>query len=279
MEYEEGLQQGFLTSSSGFSYTIHEKVKKVDMRLVEHGGRARFGMNGGYMIGPKEVVFQVLEEFAEGIRDEHGCELNTRKCKMYSMEEDKCKEARREGHIPDSLQHIEEGIYINESGDAVRGIMILNVPLGDSRYVEAVLRQKAREVGQVTRQYVEDLEEKNPQELCTMLQLSMHHKITYWLRTCTSEETDEMAEHVDCCIMEAIHAATGVDSGLESATKERLRLPARMKGRGIKKAAYTTRRPTFSRSSIGRASEMHRHEGRKWGGNAEVLLGAAHGGD
>ena len=60
---------------------------------------------------------------------------------MYIMEEDKCKGARREGHIPNNLQRIEEGIYINESaGDASRGIMIFNVPVGDSKYVEAILR-------------------------------------------------------------------------------------------------------------------------------------------
>ena len=97
-----------------------------------------------------------------GIKEDHGCELNTRKCKMYSMEENICSEARREGHIPESLQHIEEGIYVNKSGDRLEGIVIFNVPVGDNRYVEAVLRQKAREVGQITRQYVEDLEEKYP---------------------------------------------------------------------------------------------------------------------
>ena len=60
MEYEEGLQHGYPTSSSGFSYTIHEKVKEADIRLVEHGGCARIGMDDGYMMGPKEVVFHVL---------------------------------------------------------------------------------------------------------------------------------------------------------------------------------------------------------------------------
>ncbi len=44
MEYKEGLQQGSPTSSSGFSYTIHDKVKRADKRLVEYGGCARFGM-------------------------------------------------------------------------------------------------------------------------------------------------------------------------------------------------------------------------------------------
>ena len=149
MECQEGLQQGFLTSSSGFSYTINKKVKRADRRLVEYSGCARFGMDDGYMMGPKEIVFHVLGEFAEGIKLDHGCELNTRKSKMYNMGDDRCSEARREGHIPDSMQHIEEGIYVNESGETLRGIMIFNVPVNDSKYVEAILRQKAREVGQV----------------------------------------------------------------------------------------------------------------------------------
>ena len=68
MEYQEGLRQGSPTLSSGFSYTIHEKVKRADKRLVEYGG---FGMDDIYMMGPMDVVFQVLEEFATGIKEGH----------------------------------------------------------------------------------------------------------------------------------------------------------------------------------------------------------------
>jgi hypothetical protein len=60
MEYSEGLVHGSSTSSSGFSYTIHEDVKRAISRLVECGGCARFGMDDGYIFGPKEVVFEVL---------------------------------------------------------------------------------------------------------------------------------------------------------------------------------------------------------------------------
>ena len=80
VEYMQGLVQGGPTSSSGFSSTIHYKVKEADIRLAECGGCARFGMENGYLIGPKEVIFDVLAEFAEGIRRDHGCALNTRKC-------------------------------------------------------------------------------------------------------------------------------------------------------------------------------------------------------
>ena len=53
-----------------------------------------------------------------------------------------------------------------------------------------------------------------------------------------------MAGHVDCCIMEAVQAATGVDFDTEVMAKERLRLPARMKGGGIKRTTDNTY-PTF----------------------------------
>ena len=53
-----------------------------------------------------------------------------------------------------------------------------------------------------------------------------------------------MVAHVDCCIMEAVHATTGVDFDTEDATRKRLRHPARMKGGGMKRSS-DTRYPAF----------------------------------
>ena len=80
MENHEGLVQGSPISSSGFSFTIHNRVKEADRQLARTGGCARFGTDDGYMIGPKEVVFNVLAEFAAGIKVDCGCELNVHKC-------------------------------------------------------------------------------------------------------------------------------------------------------------------------------------------------------
>ena len=44
--------------------------------------------------------------------------------------------------------------------------------------------------------------------------------------------------------MEAVHAATGVDFDGEEAARERLRIPAKMKGGGIRRATET-RYPAF----------------------------------
>ncbi len=123
-------------------------------------------------------------------------------------------------------------MHINESGDSLRGVPIFNVPLGEEGYVRAKLAEKARQVQVTTEAYVQDLGDEYPQELWAMLQFSLQHRVTYWLRTCTPEETEDMAAHVDCCIMEAVQAATGVDFDTDVMAKERLRLPARMKGGG-----------------------------------------------
>ncbi len=36
-------------------------------------------MDDGYLVGPPEVVFRVLAEFAVGLKEECGCELNLKK--------------------------------------------------------------------------------------------------------------------------------------------------------------------------------------------------------
>ncbi len=91
---------------------------------------------------------------------------------------------------------------------------------------------------------MQDLGDEYPQELWTMLQFSLQHRVTYWLRTCTPEETEEMAATVDCCIMEAVQVATGVNFDTTDMARERLRLPARMKGGGIRRTT-DTRYPAF----------------------------------
>ena len=99
------------------------------MQLVELGGCARFRMDDGYMIGPPEMVYKVLAEFAARIKEECGCELNISKCKMFNNEEGACEAARRAGYIPEELLHLQEGVHINESRDRLRGVTIFNVPM------------------------------------------------------------------------------------------------------------------------------------------------------
>jgi uncharacterized protein YeaO (DUF488 family) len=89
--------------------------------------------------------------------------------------------------------------------------------------VEAGLKKNAKEVARITRRYAEDLEEEHPQEMWALLHYSMQHRVTYWLRTCAPEETKDMAELVDAAIMEAVHAASGIDFDAGAVARDRLR--------------------------------------------------------
>jgi hypothetical protein len=57
------------SSSPAFAFTIQPWVRIVDRRLAKVGGHARFGMDDGYLVGPREIIFEVLEEFAKGIKE------------------------------------------------------------------------------------------------------------------------------------------------------------------------------------------------------------------
>ncbi len=107
-------------------------------------------MDDGYLVGPREVIFDVLAEFANWPRDECGCNLNVKRCKMQCDEEEACEEARREGLIPNELRHLEKGCIINNAREKMRGINVFNVPVGEEGYVETILTEKARNVEGVT---------------------------------------------------------------------------------------------------------------------------------
>jgi hypothetical protein len=71
-------------------------------------------MEDGYIVGPREVVFKVLAEFAEGIKQGTGCELVPKKCRMYSLDPIAWQDCKHKNLIQEELRLIEEGIYVNE---------------------------------------------------------------------------------------------------------------------------------------------------------------------
>jgi hypothetical protein len=97
---------------------------------------------------------------------------------MFSKEEGVCEAARAAGYIPEELMHLQEGVHISESGDMLRGLTVFNVPVGEKRFVQLKLREKAAHVVKTTEAYVRDLGDEYPHELCTMLQFSLQHRIT-----------------------------------------------------------------------------------------------------
>ena len=101
------------------------------------------------------------------------------KCKVCSLDEDTWGDCQRKQLIPDEISDIQEGIFVNEEGDRLRGVTIFNVSIGEGRYVEAVLKKKAKEVAAITIPYAEDLEEEFPKELWALLYYSLQQRVPY----------------------------------------------------------------------------------------------------
>jgi hypothetical protein len=57
---------------------------------------------------------------------------------------------------------MQKGVYVTEDGNIPRGIQIFNAPLGEEKYVKARLREKAKQVKQITEAYVHDLGDEFP---------------------------------------------------------------------------------------------------------------------
>jgi hypothetical protein len=67
---DDGLQPGSPSSSLAFAFTIQPWVRTTSRRLAEVGDCARFGTDDGYLVGPRESIIKVLEDFTKGIREE-----------------------------------------------------------------------------------------------------------------------------------------------------------------------------------------------------------------
>jgi hypothetical protein len=85
------------------------------------------------------------------------------------LDEDAWGDCQWKQQIPDELNDIQEGIFVTEERERLRDATIFNIPIGEERYVEAVLKKKAKEVAAITRQYAEDLEEEHPHEVWALL--------------------------------------------------------------------------------------------------------------
>jgi hypothetical protein len=80
---KDALNKGSPSSSSRFSWSIHGRVRQANEQLEVYGGCARFGMDDGYMVGPRDVIFTILKEFAEGAKADTECQLVPEKWKLY----------------------------------------------------------------------------------------------------------------------------------------------------------------------------------------------------
>ncbi len=140
---DEGLLQGGPPSLAEFSFTIHPAVVKTDARLADEGGCARFGMDDGYFVGPRDIVFTILRDFADRIREETGGHLVPSKCKSYNPDFTATTDIGERSLLPEKLGDITEGRCYTTNGETYKRIMVFNAPIGEPEFVTEVLKDWA----------------------------------------------------------------------------------------------------------------------------------------
>ena len=127
----------------------------------------------------------------------------------------------------------------------VQGFLCYGVPIGQPRFVEGALHAKAQAVVDSIDRAVAALQTPSRQSLATVLRLSCSHEFDYWLALSYPSDIEGPAAMVDAAMWRAAAAAYGGTSAgrtvtcsepfsEESVVQQRLRLPMRLKGLGLR---------------------------------------------
>ena len=84
-EAGEGLTQGDPEASAWFCIGWQDEVEEQDAVVSMVGGTARFGNDDGYVLGPREIVFPALLEFARRVRERCLLHLQLEKTEVFLL--------------------------------------------------------------------------------------------------------------------------------------------------------------------------------------------------
>ena len=85
-EAHEGTTQGDPESGPYFNVAIHKYVRIADSELAKVGGISRFGWDDGYLCGPPDNVYAILESFSSNVHEHCGLVLQWTKTEVLCMD-------------------------------------------------------------------------------------------------------------------------------------------------------------------------------------------------
>ena len=185
-ESHEGTTQGDPESGPYFNVAIQKYVKIADNELGRVGGIARFEWDDGYLCGPPNDVYPILDTFSTSVQEHCGLELQRSKTEVYGMDE-----AISVSSLGDLVR---AGITVDGSWEP--GFLCYGVPIGSDKYVTHMLGAKMDEIEEQAEQVLNVLIEEK-QALWSVLRSSLSHKLDYWLTLCYPSHVKEAAERMD----------------------------------------------------------------------------------
>ena len=196
----EGTAQGDPLSAPYFNVAWQKYVRILNSTLAEHGGMAKFGMDDGYAIGPPDVVFPAIEQFAADVQGQCLLVWEKTKTEVFSWD----------GIVP-----LNATAGLTRAGTTINGVfepgfLCYGVPVGTDIYVEHMLHEKLTEIARIAKNTCDILDEER-QALWTVLRLSLSQQLDYWLQLCYPSNIKSAAERMDDILWKVLETAAFSD--------------------------------------------------------------------
>ena len=232
---EEGTGQGQPHSSLAFCTCIQPELRALSKELEPFDGGAKAIMDDVYVFGPAAQVFPAIERFVSALRRLTGLQINQGKSACFSRgyNLEGCPWRQRAG-VPVGTVAL---AGVDGAAGPGTGIMVGGVPIGEPAFVTEVMR--ALVAGDVS--YIETTVTQlrdQPHAAWAALFYSCAPRFDYWLRHMPPNETVQHAAVFDRAMLQAAEQLGYVGMMHDPLTRRRFRLPARMRGCGIRSRAW-----------------------------------------
>ena len=240
---EDGMQQGSGEGPPAFCLGIHPDLVEADTAMAQYGGCAKADMDDVYLFGPIEHVLRVGLVFTDALEERTGIKLNLGKSAIHSIDP-----ARDAAFLADNRRYSEtfkvgclDGIRPGSShyGEGF-GILISGVPVGDHVFVKTHIDAKVDTALEHIQKTTKALRSAHQQSLWTQITRCLRPKLDFLAQTCYPVSCSSGLQRFDEALLVAAEAAAHQPlTQIDSCRAQRLRLPARLYGCGLRSSVAT----------------------------------------
>ena len=172
-ETGEGHSQGDPEAGGCFCIAWHAEVRELDAILRDVQGMAKFGNDDGYAIGPANVLFPAIAQFAQKVQEKHLLHLQVQKTEVFSWS----------GILPPEAPPDMKIAGVMVDNVFCPGMVVYGIPVGSDPYVRHMLGEVVEDVAsQVER--VQEVLAGESQAMWGVLNSSLAHKLDWHLTLC-----------------------------------------------------------------------------------------------